>query len=311
MHALIAVLALLFGTHEAVAGPRLAQASSRTATASAGAYWCPMHPTIRGQQGDVCPICHMALVAAYSADYEPYDIDVSTKPRAPKAERTTEIRLTIRNPITHAPVKNFEVVHERVLHLFILNQDLEFFAHVHPEIQSDGSFLQRTVLPRAGVYRLIADFLPVGGVPQLVQKAVVTGGFDGSLLPNAQIAADMAAKVVDGIQIKLSMPRPVAGREQLLTFEFFDAETGSPVRDLEPYLGAVGHLLLASADLQTVAHSHPVADMSGAVGPTIVFQAMFPRPGMYRFWVQFQRHKRVLVAPFTVEARPRDQIFQR
>ena len=109
--------------------------------------------------------------------------------------------------------------------------------------------------------------------------------------------------------VKLSMPPPVGGREQLLTFEFQDVATGSPISDLEPYLGAVGHLLLVSADLQTAAHSHPVAEMSAAVGPTVVFQALFPRAGASRFWVQFQRRGRVLVAPFTVVARPREQIF--
>jgi hypothetical protein len=73
----------------------------------------------------------------------------------------------------------------------------------------------------------------------------------------------------------------------------------------------VGHILLASADLETVAHSHPVADLSAGLGPTVVFQALFPRVGGYRFWVQFQRHGRVSVAPFTVVTGPRESAAAR
>jgi hypothetical protein len=130
------------------------------------------------------------------------------------------------------------------------------------------------------------------------------------MIPSAHLRTDLADKVVEGIRVRLSMPPAVAGREQLLTFEFNDAASGAPISSLEPYLGAVGHLLIASADLQNVAHSHPVADMSAAVGPVIVFQAMFPRAGSYRFWVQFQRAGHVLVAPFTIIARPPGELFQ-
>jgi hypothetical protein len=280
-------------------------------TQDADQYWCPMHPHIRGAKGDRCRICGMALVPAPLPGYAPYHLDVDTRPQAPIAGRPTDIRLSVRDPRTGKPVKDFERVHERIFHLFILSQDLEYFVHVHPTRQRDGSFVQTAVLPRPGVYRLLADFLPVGGAPQLVQQSVVTAGYAGSLMPGAALQPDVADKIVEGVRVKLSMPAAIAGREQLLTFEFWNAATGAPVADLEPYLGAVGHLLLVSADLQAAAHSHPVADMSGAVGPTVVFQAMFPRPGAYRFWVQFQRQGRILVAPFTVVARPANQVLAR
>jgi hypothetical protein len=304
------VLWLLLGAQGAPR-PGVPESSTQTPVIVAGAYWCPMHPQIRGEKGDACRICHMALVPAPPPDYEPYHLTIEAMPRAPRPGRNTEIRLTIRDPHSDAVVKDFQTVHERILHLFVLSQDLDYFAHVHPQLQPDGSFTQTAVLPRPGVYRLIADFSPVGGAPQMAQESVVTAGYAGSLVPGVQLVPDVADKIVEGVRVKLSMPPPVGGREQLLTFEFEDAVTGSPVSDLEAYLGAVGHLLLVSADLQTAAHSHPVADMSASVGPTVVFQALFPRAGMYRFWVQFQRRGRVLVAPFTVMAQPRDAVFGR
>ena len=276
-------------------------------TRPVGAYWCPMHPNIRGEKGDVCRICHMALVPAPPPDFRPYGLTIETYPRAPLVGAKTEIRLTITDPRTNATVKDFEILHERLLHLFVLSQDLEYFAHVHPTLRPDGTFTYRHVFPGAGPYRLIADFLPAGGVPQFVQRTIVTAGYKGSLVPKTRLVPDAREKVVEDVRVRLSMPSPVGGREQLLTFEFADAQTGTPISDLEPYLGAVGHLLYVSSDLETATHSHPVAEMSASVGPAIVFQALFPRAGAYRLWVQVQRRGRVLVAPFTVAVQSPDE----
>ena len=111
---------------------------------------------------------------------------------------------------------------------------------------------------------------------------------------------DTADKVLRDTRVKLTIPDPVAGREQLVTFDLEDTSTGAPVIDLQPYLGAAGHLLLVSADLAIAAHSHPVAEISRPGGPTVVFQMVFPRAGDYRMWVQFQRHGDVLTSSFTV-----------
>jgi metallophosphoesterase superfamily enzyme len=115
-----------------------------------------------------------------------------------------------------------------------------------------------------------------------------------------RLAADTADKVERGTRVKLILPELIAGREGLITFDVSDESTGRPVDDLEPYLGATGHLLLASADLEIAAHSHPVAGVSTSGGPTIVFQVLFPRAAAYRMWMQFQRRGEVITVPFTV-----------
>jgi len=208
----------------------------------------------------------------------------------------------VRDPRTGAAVRSFTLLHERLLHLFVVSHDLSFFTHVHPEIERDGTFEQTITLPHAGAYRLIADFAPEGGAPQLLQKTIVTAGYRGSLRAGAPPPVDTGDKTVDGTRVRFVASDPIAGREQLLTFEIADASTGKPIADLEPFLGAPGHLLIVGSDLLTAAHSHPVAELSGTNGPDVVFQVLFPRTGVYRLWVQFQRHGRVTTAPFTVRA---------
>jgi hypothetical protein len=92
----------------------------------------------------------------------------------------------------------------------------------------------------------------------------------------------------------------IAGRQEMFRMRLFDAESRLPVRDLEPFLGAPAHALIISEDLVDAAHSHPLEEYSRPNGPDIVFDAVFPRPGMYKLWVQFQRHGRVALVSFTL-----------
>ena len=292
----VAVLAFVPESYGASARPRAAQDAARQ-----GPAWCPMHPDVRGAAGERCGLCGMALVPR-PADLDPYWLDLADGTPAPVAGRPSRLRFVIREPHGGAPVRSFALLHERLMHLFVVGHDLAFFAHVHPEIAPDGTFEQSVTLPRAGAYRLIADFAPEGAAPQLLQKTIVTAGYRGSLRAGAPPPVDVSAKTVEDVRVTLAASEPIAGREQLITFEVADASTGKPVTDLEPFLGAPGHLLFVGSDLLTAAHSHPVVEISTAAGPEVVFQVLFPRAGVYRLWVQFQRRGRVLTAPFTVRA---------
>jgi len=263
-------------------------------------YWCPMHPDVRGKAGDSCPICRMALVLAAPSDYRAYRLDVDITPRALRPQQKARVRFFVRDPHTGALVRRFEPVHERLFHLFIVSRDLEYFAHIHPTLHSNGALDVDFEVPRAGSYQLIADFMPSGGAPQLIQRSFVTAGYAGRVAEVPRLAADTADKVERGTRVKLTLPELAAGREGLITFDVSDASTGRPVDDLEPYLGATGHLLLASDDLEIAAHSHPVAEVSTSGGPTIVFQVLFPRVATYKMWLQFQRRGEVMTVPFTV-----------
>ena len=274
--------------------------AAATIAAAQPVYWCPMHPDVRGKAGDTCPICRMALVPAAASDYQAYRLEVDIVPAAIRPGDSAHVRFLVRDPRTALIVRRFEPVHERVFHLFIVSRDLEYFAHVHPALHPDGTLDVDIAVPRAGAYQLIADFVPSGGGPQLIQKSFVTAGYDGPVAAVPRLAPDVTDKIAGGSRVALTMPPPIAGREGLITFDVIDQTTGRAVDNLEPYLGATGHLLIASADLEIAAHSHPVAAISSASGPTIVFQTLFPRAGVYRMWMQFQRRGEVCTVPFTV-----------
>ena len=266
--------------------------------AMAPELWCPMHPGVRSTTPGQCPICQMTLVPMSTAVGDSYTLDVELAPRAPLPGAATRARLYVRDPRTGTAVTRFDVLHEKLFHLFVVSRDLQHFAHLHPAAGSNGAFDVEVPLPHPGHYQLIADVVPTGGAPQMIQRTITTAGYEGPLHEVPALSADVADKVVGNTRVRLAMRDAVAGGERLLTFTVIDEPTGAPATDLEPYLGAPGHLVSVNADLSAAAHSHPLAEP----GPpsSVAFQLLFPRPGMQRVWVQFQRAGRVLTASFTI-----------
>ena len=89
-----------------------------------------------------------------------------------------------------------------------------------------------------------------------------------------------------------------AGTDALLTLTVTRA--GAPVTDLQPYLGAYGHLVaLRDGDLAYL-HVHPAA--SAAAGPQVRFSAEVPSAGRYHLYLDFRHGDRVRTAEFVVSA---------
>jgi Heavy metal binding domain len=265
------------------------------------AFWCPMHPDIRAALPDKCPVCGMTLVPIPPPVLGEYRLDAMLT-RGRGAGGPALLKLVVRDPQTHETVQRFVDVHERFLHLFVISRDLSNFAHLHPEQREDGTFEVVWALP-TGEYVLVVDFLPAAGTPQMVHRVIATPGYNGSLFAAApELRLGETEQVVDGLRIRLETGKVVAFRSSDLRFTISDARTGAPVSDLEPLLGASGHLLLVNADVTTAIHGHP--EGSPSPGPIVTFAPLIPAPGLYKLWVQVQRAGKVITAPFVIEATP-------
>jgi hypothetical protein len=63
-------------------------------------------------------------------------------------------------------------------------------------------------------------------------------------------------------------------------------------------------MLSVSEDLVDMIHAHPA--IAGG-GPLIQMNVIFPRPGMYRIWIQVQRKGVVNTLSFTITIRKLEQ----
>jgi hypothetical protein len=241
-------------------------------------FVCPMDPDVRSKGPSKCPRCGMALVPGIP-DFREYPVRIETKPKRLVPGGDAQMIFEVLDPKTRKRVNRFEMMHEKLFHLFIVSQDLQYFAHEHPVLEPDSRFRFETKLPKAGMYRVLSDFYPSGGTPQLIPNTVFVPG-KGTFTPH--LRPNLEPKEGENVHVALTLEpsQPLAGFKTLL---FFDL---TPHDGFEQYLGAWGHMMAASEDLVDMIHTHPfIADG----GPKVQFNMIFPRPGIYRVWVQFQR----------------------
>jgi hypothetical protein len=255
-------------------------------------YICPMDRDVHSRVAGKCPRCGMALVSGYHEPLE-YQLDMRLEPRRVEPGQDALVTFHLVDPRTLKPARDLEIVHEKRYHLFVVSQDLQFFLHTHPEENPDGDYQVKLRLPKPGMYRLLSDLYPKGGTPQLIAKTVMAGSFTPQ---RAQLGADLGDQRSENSTVNVVLGPSItrAGERTHLNFRV------SPNDGIEPYLGTMAHLFSASADLIDMTHSHPTQSTDRGAHKELQFDMIFPRPGMYRVWVQFQRKGVVNTAAFNV-----------
>lgn len=194
------------------------------------------------------------------------------------------------------PLLDYTREHEKDLHLIVVRRDLTGFQHVHPRLDAATGTWSVDIRLTPGVWRVVADFTPEGwdGLT-LADDVAVSGDFTPEDLPSDTRTAELETN--EGTYTVTLEGDTAPGADTVLTTSIeLDAK---PVTDLEPYLGAFGHLVaIRSGDLGYL-HVHPE---EGEPGPGIDFATAFPTPGTYRLFLDFQHRGTVRTAAFTVEA---------
>jgi hypothetical protein len=217
-----------------------------------------------GHEMSMAPAVHLALT---QRSYDPGDQDVSFQVQG--ADGT--------------PVTAYDVKHEKQLHLIVLGtRELTDFQHVHPTMAADGTWSVRLRLQPGTSYRMYADG-STGGADFLATADVFTTGGHPAPQPLPEPAT---TDQVDGYTVELDQADGSAALRV--------SKGGQPVA-LEPYLGALGHLVVIRADDLSYLHVHP------AEGATPVFAVSGLAPGRYRYFFDFKVDGVVRTAAFTVD----------
>ncbi|HEV7722410.1 MAG TPA: hypothetical protein VGO60_14050, partial [Iamia sp.] len=198
-----------------------------------------------------------------------------------------EIRFRVLDP-EGAPVVETVVLHERPLHLIVVGRDLVGYAHVHPEVDADGTWSVARPDLAPGSYRVVADLQPVGG-PELALAGDLT--VPGTVAP-VVVPEPSTTATADDLTVAFE-GRPEVGEVELAFTVTRDGEGVEP----DPYLGARGHLVAFRGDDLAYSHVHPHEDATGPVR----FTASFPTAGLYRLFLDLQVDGVVRPFGFTVE----------
>jgi hypothetical protein len=220
--------------------------------------------------------------------------------------------------------------HGKLMHLFLVREDLGAFAHLHPVARSSDAVDFDTALPPVGPgrYLVYGDIVHESGYAQtLVSKVEVNGDAATAVTDpdDSFFVGESGADLGDGTRLVWTKgEKPiVAGEEVVLTLTVNDA--AGAVAAVEPYMGMAAHVIVSSRDHNVFAHLHPSGSISmaalqkfsrlrqgsGAQGehgdhaPTVEGRVevpyAFPQAGAYRMWVQVKRGGQVRTAAFDVD----------
>jgi hypothetical protein len=103
--------------------------------------------------------------------------------------RPSELRFSIRGT-GGRPVRDFEVEHEKRIHLILVRRDGHGFQHLHPELDAGGTWSVPVTVDDAGAYRVFADFKHDGEARTLAADLGVDGTADYRPLPRPSVTAD-------------------------------------------------------------------------------------------------------------------------
>jgi hypothetical protein len=195
------------------------------------------------------------------------------------------------------PVTAYDPKDERQLDLVVVGRDGAGFQHPQPAIGPDGVWRAPLTLPAAGVYRAYAEFVPTGG-PALVLgiDLFAPGRFSPAEFPRSRTAR------VAGYDIRLDADLVAGGRSEV--FVAIDRDR-LPMTDLDPHLGALGHLVVLRQSDQAYLRVTPLppgeAPMAAhRTGPGIAFTVEVPGAGEHRLFLEFKHRGVVHTAGFTV-----------
>jgi DMSO/TMAO reductase YedYZ heme-binding membrane subunit len=244
-----------------------------------------------------------------------YSINVSPIQFTPN--RQTPIQITIFDADTGTQVKEFSKIHDQLMHLVISDSSLSYFDHLHPTLEN-GIFSITKSFQADGLYRLYFQFMPKGESEQTVALTVSVGS-NLSHVPSTQTIDSEKIKQAGALSVTM---KPTAKEvfsiadlrsgKQAIRFRITSSADGTAVSDLQPYLGAFGHLVLIKQDSYEYVHVHPKPSLGNpnSGGPEVEFAplafANFQplEPGIYRAFAQFKRQDSVFMVDYTLELKP-------
>jgi len=191
-------------------------------------------------------------------------------------------------------VNDFEVVHEQKIHLIVVRDDLEHFAHLHPTVDSKGNMRVAHVFAAGGTYRLYAEYKPRRGTPSV---AVATIQIAGEVGPSTPLVPNVPGKITDEAINADIATESSSDKSTKIVFNLRD-NNGRDITKLDPWMGELGHLVILNADGNSLVHSH--VERRESHGGRVVFNAKFPSAGVYKGWGQFKRYGEVRTLPFVV-----------
>ncbi|NCT39907.1 hypothetical protein GTW56_29710 [Bacillus sp. EB93] len=182
-----------------------------------------------------------------------------------------------------------EISHEKVMHLIIVSADLEDYYHLHPEEKGNGVYTLKFDLPENS-YKAFLDIKPKNLAYQVSPIDLLVGKGHGEHEENSLKVDTNLTKTINEKTVELTTTELGINKDVTLSF---DTKGITP----EPYLGALGHVVILDEKGEKFVHVHPASEEK------TVFKTSFDKPGIYKVWGEFKSDGKVNIYPFVIEVK--------
>jgi hypothetical protein len=243
------------------------------------------------------------LWADKKKDASPMD-DVELKitldaPTTSGAKRTGALRLI--HAATGEPLTDEElaVVHTRKIHLFVVDQSLQDYHHIHPDATAQAGVFTFSFTPKSDAkYTAWADFTTLEDEKN--RRISTTLPAETTRSVPAAIRMNSTAER-DGLAFTWETAAPLRSGEDGMA-NITITQNGKVVEDLEPVMGAYAHLVGFGADGKSILHCHPLGVEPVHEGERghgrLQFHITPENAGTTQFYLQFKRHGEDVFIPF-------------
>ncbi len=196
------------------------------------------------------------------------------------------LKFTINELQSRKPVSDLDIIHDKIMHIIIVREDLKHFEHIHPQASGQGVYSVLFNFTASGFYRIWIDFT-IEGMQHIVD-------FDINVPGNVE---SEEKDMLNGLKVNFISPKEIiAGKEIELKFQIFD-KSNKPVPITEKFLAADAHLIAIDETLEEFNHNH---DENFDMDNKMIFGHIFTKSGKYRLWVQFSVEGQTRTASFEV-----------
>lgn len=193
--------------------------------------------------------------------------------------------------------------HTQKIHLLVVDESLGDYHHVHPVAGDDAGSYNFSFMPQSDHnYVVYADVKLLGNGAQRIPVKLKGAA------PCAQDCTDRNAALkasTAGVTGKVTFADAAIKAGTPVNAEVeLTGEDGKPLQDLEPVMGAYGHIVGFYEGLTDVAHMHPMGkepskDSDRSASP-LKFMLHPEHAGYMKFFVQIRRGGKDVFLPFGV-----------
>ena len=132
-------------------------------------------------------------------------------------------------------IASFHRYQEKLMHLIVVSDNLQYFNHIHPNYKGNGRFEVAANFPHPGSYTLFSDYKPAG---QKEQVSVLKTQAPGKSSTPIKIDLNRNKTFADTkVNFSTSQTTIKADEEVHLIFKLKNPASDQPIADLQPYLG--------------------------------------------------------------------------